>query len=115
MKPYRHNGKEFRPHLNVKGKMTLTLRVAYGPKGAGLFMLTVYCLCVPKNAGVRGGKEHSFNFQQLSVMRQHVPLTTSEDEQRQILRAMADIVSIQQEADYVLSEHIKVKKPTKGE
>lgn len=112
MKLYRNGGTEYKPHLNVQDKITLRLSVAYGAKGSGLFMLSVYCLCVPKNAGVRGGKEQSFRYQQLSVMRQYVPQTTSEEEQRRILRAMADIVSIQQETEYVLSDNIKVKKPT---
>lgn len=105
-------GKQYAPVHTRKGKLNFRAAVAYGRRGFDEFRLSVYCLCISKGAGSRGGKTDDLHADVL-LDREIVPNWTSEEEQRRKLEVMLLLWATRLENDYELRLPIATKKTPK--
>ena len=112
MQYLKYGDKAYRPLLTKAGMLDVRTAVAYGPRGSGTFMLSVYVVCVPKGAGMHGGKVEDQRME-VRAYREYVPDTTSHETQRQRLDFMLNIVATRLGYDYVLRLPIETKNTPK--
>lgn len=112
MKLLRIGDKAYRPLLNKDGKLNVRTAVAYGNKGEGMFVMTVYVMCVPQNAGVKGGNVEDQSYD-IRAYREIIPNTTTHAEQYSKLQFMLNIVATRLECDYELRLPIETRKTPK--
>ena len=102
-------GVMYRPVLDKDGKMDARTAVAYGPRGEGKFMLSVYFKCLSTSAGKRGGRTEDMHAD-VRAWRETVPNTMPEEEQRRRLEFNLNVQAHQLEADYVLRLPIETRR-----
>ena len=101
-------GRRYRPLLTRDNLLDVRTAVAYGPAGKGMFMLTVYVMCVPFGAGKKGGNVEDQRIEQRAY-REHIPNTTSQEDQRKHLEFMLNIVATRLDCDYKLRLPIETR------